>query len=129
MGTRAVVARPTPQGFTGRIFLNDGTPGTAVAVLRGFVLNVQEGDVEAAARVLIDDHPGGWIDVPDPDCRGRCLCHDAPPINGPASTEPTTEQTASEAEYVYVLHPERLAVLAPGGDGWEEIGSTPWWSD
>ncbi|MFF0291073.1 hypothetical protein [Streptomyces sp. NPDC005262] len=124
MGTRAVVARPTPQGFTGRIFLNDGAPDVAMSVLRGFVLNVQEGDVEAAARVLIDEHPGGWIDVPDPDC--RCLCHDAPPSNGAASTEPTTEQTASEAEYVYVLHPERLAVLVPGDDGWEGIRSTPW---
>lgn len=126
MGTQAVVARATESGFTGRIVLHDGAPGTAVLLLRSLVHHVCSGDVEAATRLLIDEHPGGWLDIPDADSDGKCLCHDAPPINGPATTEPETHESSGHVEFVYILQPARLQVLVPGGVGWEEIRSIPW---
>ncbi|GHE79924.1 hypothetical protein GCM10014715_39080 [Streptomyces spiralis] len=127
MGTQAVVARATEGGgFAGRIVLHDGEPGTAASLLRSLVHHVCGGDVEAATRLLIDEHPGGWVDIPDADSDGTCLCHDAPPLNGPATTELATHETSGHTEFVYVLYPDRLQILVLGSDGWEEIRSISW---
>jgi len=129
MGTKAIVARPDENGgFAGRIVLNDGEPQYAIEILRSCVHYVTSGDVADAARLLIDEHPAGWIDLPDADSDGRCLCHGAQIANGPASTELRTDQSSAggEVEFVYVLHPDRLQILAPGQDGWQETSCAPW---
>jgi len=127
MGTHAIVARPTPDGFTGRIILLDGSPDTAVPILLDLAANVHAGDVAATVGHLIDDHPGGWVQLPASDSpQGECLCHDSPPSNEPASTAPVTHDHTGETQFAYVLHPDRIAVHTPGEIPWPQIAVHPW---
>ncbi|MGW2700863.1 hypothetical protein [Streptomyces sp. NPDC001340] len=124
MGTRAIIARPTESGgFAGRYLHHDGAPSTAVSLLRDLVLNVRGGDVEAATRYLLDEHPNGWISLPASDGGGRCLCHDDDVDMGLF-----TDKTDGEGEYAYVLHPDRLEVLARTSEGWLPVRTTAWTS-
>ncbi|MFD7769898.1 hypothetical protein [Streptomyces sp. NPDC059787] len=125
MATRAIIARPaTGGGFAGRYLHRDGAPDTATALLLDFVLTVCGGDVEAATRCLLDEHPNGWINLPASDGGGQCLCHHGDGLDMGL----ITDQTDGEGEYAYVLHPGHLEVLARTSDGWHTIRTTTWTS-
>ncbi|MET9412156.1 hypothetical protein ABZX90_41540 [Streptomyces sp. NPDC002935] len=129
MPTRAIIARPVGGGFAGRYLHRDGAPDSAVWLLRDLVLNVHGGDIEAATRLLLDEHPNGWVSLPASDSDGECFCHigdDADLLDGELLTQ---EGAASrDLEYAYVLHRDHIAVLVPDGDGtnWTEVGQAAW---
>ncbi|WP_327349622.1 hypothetical protein OG772_20280 [Streptomyces sp. NBC_01321] len=126
MSTRAIVARPTEGGgFAGRYLHQDGDPATAMRLLRDFVLLGHSGNVEAATRILLDEHPFGWIDLPDAESDGECFCHSVETASR-LDTGLLTHESDADVEYAYVLHPDRLVALAPGGDGWEPIRTSAW---
>ncbi|WP_073947602.1 hypothetical protein [Streptomyces kebangsaanensis] len=123
MATRAIIARPTGSGgFTGRYLHQDGKPDTAVGLLQDFVLNAHVGDVEAATRFLLDEHPNGWLNLPASDGGGECFCHNGDGLDMGLFTD----QTDGEGEYAYVLHPDRIEVLARASEGWQTIHTTAW---
>ncbi|MCX4750580.1 hypothetical protein OG455_34600 [Kitasatospora sp. NBC_01287] len=126
MTTHAVIARPTPGGFAGRYVHYDGYPRAKVPVLLTAVRDHFRGDVQAAARFYLDDHPAGWDELgidftvlPDSTAPrtdpgafySRCLCH------GPFAAEPQLidqESTLPRHAWVYVLRPEGLQVIRSG---------------
>lgn len=128
MATRSIVARPTEGGgFTGRYVHFNGEPRARVWALRFLVLDVYRGDVEAAARVLLDEHPNGWVTLPDTDA-GECFCHGdqfGDPID---MGQLTHESTGKGLQFAYVLHPDRIDVHVPSADGtgWTLIHSRTW---
>ena len=61
MGTRSVIARPTPDGgFHGTYCHNDGYPAHQGRILFDAVTGSFDGDPDAACCYLIDQHPAGW---------------------------------------------------------------------
>jgi hypothetical protein len=140
VGTRSVIARPTPEGgFTGTYCHYDGYPAHQGRVLHDAVTGHFDGDPDAACRYLIDQHPAGWSVLhgdfaappgyrrhPDPeDLRNQCYCHGDrhdPP------RPPLTQQTAHEAwvDYAYVIGPDRLQVLTSLHGGWQPIAEPAW---
>jgi len=106
------------------------------------------GDVDAAHRYLIDDHPAGWSylggDFTKPtgfarridrfaDGRNQCYCHGD--RDDPAAPLIGQQRAAEFAHYGYVLSHEQLTVLVyrdgrrlePGADvGWS---AQPDWDD
>ncbi|MFD8078987.1 hypothetical protein ACFV3E_40810 [Streptomyces sp. NPDC059718] len=124
MVTRAIVARPTENGgFAGRHVHVDGSPDAVVPLVHGFVRYIHRGNVETATRFLIDDHPFGWKRLPAPDGKGKCWCHDETWHDMGLLTN---DNAPADIQYVYVLHPDRLAVLVDGDNGWAETSSSAW---
>jgi hypothetical protein len=139
VGTRSVIARPSPEGgFTGAYCHYDGYPAHQGRVLHEAVCGHFDGDPEAACRYLIDEHPAGWSVLhgdfaappgyrrhPDPDdLRNQCYCHGDrhdPP-------RPVTDQTARAAwvDYAYVIEPDRLRVLTNLHGSWQAIAEPAW---
>ena len=61
MSTRSVIARPTPEGgFHGTYCHYDGYPAHQGRILFDAVTGYFAGDIDAACRYLIDEHPAGW---------------------------------------------------------------------
>ena len=117
MGTRSVIARPSPDGgFCGTYCHYDGYPAHQGRVLFEAVTGHFAGDPDAACQYLIDQHPAGWSvlygdfsarpgyqhhPAPD-DRRNQCYCHGErhdpprPPLDAdsartpPGSTTPTS---------------------------------------
>jgi hypothetical protein len=90
VGTRSVIARPTPEGgFHGTYCHYNGYPAHQGRVLVEAVTGHFGGDPDAACSYLIDQHPAGWsvlhgdFTTPpgyrhptDPDDRrNQCSCH------------------------------------------------------
>lgn len=63
MSTRAVIARKTATGFTGRYHHWDGYPGGLGATLFALRKTQFKGDTQAMLKVLLDDHPAGWSTI------------------------------------------------------------------
>ncbi|WP_033819761.1 hypothetical protein [Kitasatospora sp. MBT63] len=106
---RSVIARSTPDGFTGRHVHYDGLPVLRIPDLMHLVRTVHQGDARAVADSLIDDHPGGWLTIPSANGdQGECLCH---AIGMPAET--ITHQSATPAlhPWIYIINHTHLAVL------------------
>ena len=140
MGTRSVIARPTPEGgFHGTYCHYDGYPAHQGRVLHDAVGGHFDRDPDAACRYLIDQHPAGWSVLhgdfaappgyrrhPDPDdLRNQCYCHGGrhdPP------RPPLTDRTARAAwvDYAYVIEPDRLRVLTNLAGGWQPIAEPAW---
>ena len=67
MGTRACIARKTPQGFQGRYHHWDGYPtGLGKALFTLYEGHFRR-DLEAMLKTLVDDHPAGWSTICDKD--------------------------------------------------------------
>ncbi|MGW3657159.1 hypothetical protein ACWD6R_16355 [Streptomyces sp. NPDC005151] len=131
MAARSIVARPAEGGgFAGRYVHFDGEPTTRVWVLRHLVLNVHAGDVAAAARALLDEHPNGWVRLPDEaEDDGECFCHSGSDNDRIDMGLLTHEGTADrDLHYAYVLHPDRIEVLARNADrtGWTYMRRATW---
>ena len=90
MGTRSVIARPTPEGgFHGIYCHYDGYPAHQGRVLFEAVTGHFGGDTDAACTYLIDQHPAGWsvlhgdfttppgyrLPTDPDDRRNQCYCH------------------------------------------------------
>jgi hypothetical protein len=65
VGTRSVIARPSPEGgfhgsFHGSYCHYDGYPAHQGRVLFEAVTGPFAGDPDAACQYLIDQHPAGW---------------------------------------------------------------------
>jgi hypothetical protein len=140
VGTRSVIARPTPEGgFTGTYCHYDGYPAHQGRVLHEAITGHFDGDTDAACRYLIDQHPAGWSVLhgdfaappgyrchPDPDdLRNQCYCHGDrrdPP------RPPLTQQTALAAwvDYAYLIEPDRLRVLTSLHSSWQPIAEPAW---
>jgi hypothetical protein len=137
----SVIARPMPVGWEGRYCHHRGNPAHLGRVLFGAVTGHFAGDVDAARRYFIDDHPAGWSylggDFTKPagfargidrfaDRRNQCYCHgDRHDPAAPVITEP---QAAGFAHYGYVLGDDRLVVLAYRDSGRLEPGAEVPWS-
>ncbi|MFD3455807.1 hypothetical protein ACFWVC_26965 [Streptomyces sp. NPDC058691] len=119
MTTRSLIARPTADGgFAGRYVHCDGEPTARIFALADVVLNVHGGDVEAAARALLDEHPNGWVSLPGSDDAGECFCHSSQESQRIDMGLLTQKDTAGgNLEYAYVLHADRIDVYVPDDDG------------
>ncbi len=134
MGTRSVIARPSPDGgFSGTYCHYDGYPAHQGRVLFDAVIGHFAGDPDAACHYLIDEHPAGWSVLhgdfntppgyqhyPDPtDQRNQCYCHGD---RADPPQRPFTEDTAAGAglDYAYVIGPDRLRVLT-NRHGWQPV--------
>jgi hypothetical protein len=140
MGTRSVIARPTPEGgFCGTYCHYDGYPAHQGRILFEAVTGHFGGDPDAACTYLIDQHPAGWsvlhgdFTTPpgyrrstDPDdLRNQCYCH------GDRHDPPRThldDHTAHDAwvDYAYVIAPDRLQVLTDVEGGWQPVAEPAW---
>jgi hypothetical protein len=139
VGTRSVIARPTPDGgFTGTYCHYDGYPGHQGRILFEAVTGHFGGDLQAAGQYLIDAHPAGWSVLhgdfslppghqrhPDPgDRRNQCYCHGdrhdppRPPLDADSAR-------AAGVDYAYLLDPDRLTVLL-NRDGWLPVAEPAW---
>jgi hypothetical protein len=140
MGTRSVIARPTPEGgFCGTYCHYDGYPAHQGRVLFEAVTGHFAGDPDAACSYLIDQHPAGWsvlhgdfitppgyrLSTDSDDRRNQCYCHGDrrdPP------RPPLDDRTAHHAwvDYAYVIAPERLQVLTDVEGGWQPVAEPAW---
>jgi hypothetical protein len=140
VSTRSVIARPTPEGgFSGTYCHYDGYPAHQGRILFDGVTGHFAGDIDAACRYLIDEHPAGWsvlggdFTIPagfragrhPQDLGSQCYCHGdrhEPP------RPPLTEQTARDAfvDYAYVLDAERLHVVTNRPGGWQPVAEVAW---
>lgn len=150
MGTRSIIARPTPDGFAGRYCHWDGYPE---GVGKEIWHIVARDGVEKACKILLDDHYS-WSGLASnqPDLAGIEKNYDAPfgsfeylaysvgdDINVPgygishADAQPDeflTEETAKQAwcEWVYVIGSDTLTIIKVDGESqadWESC-SFPW---
>jgi hypothetical protein len=139
VGTRSVIARPSPDGgFRGTYCHYDGYPAHQGRVLFEAVTGHFNGDPDAACQYLIDQHPAGWSVLygdftappgyqhhPDPDDRrNQCYCHGErhdpprPPLDANSAR-------AAWVDYAYLLDPDRLRVLTSRG-GWQPVAEPAW---
>ncbi|GAA1110028.1 MULTISPECIES: hypothetical protein [Nocardiopsis] len=63
MSTRGAIAVPTDTGWRGRYHHFDSRPAQLGHELLHLYHRTFDGDHEAMARVLIDDHPAGWANL------------------------------------------------------------------
>ena len=139
MGTRSVIARPSPDGgFCGTYCHYDGYPAHQGRVLFDAVTGHFAGDSDAACYYLIDEHPAGWSVLygdfsaapgyqhhPDPDDRrNQCYCHGE---RADPPQPPFSDDTAAGAglDYAYVIDSDRLRVLT-NRDGWQPVADPAW---
>ncbi len=138
MGTRSVIARPTGEGWAGRYCHADGYPDHQGRVLFDAVTGHFAGDVDAACRYLIDEHPAGWSAlggdfaqppgfqaVGDPGGRNQCYCHgdrDEPPED---LLDPERAR-AVFIQYAYVLGSDGMRVLRARTGGWDQLAELAW---
>ena len=140
MGTRSVIARPTPEGgFHGTYCHYDGYPAHQGRILFDAVTGHFAGDTDAACTYLIDQHPAGWSvlggDFTTPpgyrrstdsdDRRNQCYCHGDrhdPP------RPPLDDHSARHAwvDYADVIAPDRLPVLTDVEGGWQPVAEPAW---
>jgi hypothetical protein len=139
VGTRSVIARPTPDGgFCGVYCHYDGYPAHQGRILFDAVTGHFGGDPQAACQYLIDQHPAGWSVLygdfsvppgyqhhPDPgDRRNQCYCHGErhdpprPPLDAHGAR-------AAGLDYAYVVDPDRLTVLL-NRYGWLPVAEPAW---
>ena len=140
MGTRSVIARPSPEGgFHGIYCHYDGYPAHQGRVLFDAVTGHFGGDTDAACTYLIDQHPAGWsvlhgdfttppgyrLPTDPDDRRNQCYCHGD--RHDPPRT-PLDDHSASDAwvDYAYVIAPDRLQVLTSLHGGWQPIADPAW---
>lgn len=60
MSTRAIIARPTDDGWQGTYHHSDGYPTHLGKVLHNACREFFDGSPEAMLKFIIDEHPGGW---------------------------------------------------------------------
>ena len=147
MGTRSVIARPTPEGgFCGIYCHYDGYPAHQGRVLFEAVTGHFGGDTDAACSYLIDQHPAGWsvlhgdfttppgyrLPTDPDDLRNQCYCHGDRHVDIVANRLPRRFglNPAREVQVLCPMHRgpagagvlnERLqAALTPGRDGLAE---------
>ncbi|MEU4095533.1 hypothetical protein [Streptomyces sp. NPDC026673] len=118
MATKSILARPTADGgFAGRHVQCDGYPTARIFTLGYLVSNVHRGNVEAAARALLDEHPNGWVSLPRRGNPGECYCHSGDQTDRIDMGLLTQEGTAGgQYEYAYVLHTDLLAIYEPNAE-------------
>src|SRR6266581_7135446 len=96
MSTRSVIARRTPEGFTGVYHHFDGYPSGVGAQLKQLYNGHFHKDIKAMMHTLIDEHSTGWSNINGADFtqipgfieygssikeddprynRPRCYCH------------------------------------------------------
>jgi len=63
MSTRAVIARKTARGWSGRYHHNSGSPTDLGAELWRQVSEEFKGDLVSMLAILIDQHPAGWSSI------------------------------------------------------------------
>lgn len=63
MSTRAVIARKTARGWSGRYHHCDGYPTGLGAELWRQLRENFKGDLRAMLKILIDEHPAGWDSI------------------------------------------------------------------
>lgn len=63
MSTRAIIARPTDDGWQGAYQHSDGYPTWLGKRLHSACREHFDGNAEAMMKFLIDDHPGGWSSI------------------------------------------------------------------
>lgn len=148
MATRSVIARPGSYGWEGRYHHYDGHPHRLGNTLLDTVRGHFAGDVQAAVKFLIDDHPAGWSSINGADFslpagfraygdRGaahgpECYCHGdrndpADELIGPG------RGSTSGVPYAYVLRPEGLDLLTRRALPWDKrlivVDTVPWDGD
>lgn len=134
MGTRGFIGRPN-LGLDGDpvgVYHHwDSYPTALGATLFAAIRGHFEGDIEAALRFLIDDHPAGWSTINGADLsqpsgfeeRGfrttgtHCYCHGGRSEEGWGLT--LSKAAGSGCEYAYVISPETrtMYVLSSYTDG------------
>ncbi|WP_433919822.1 hypothetical protein OIE50_38955 [Streptomyces canus] len=128
LSTRAVIARPTADGYAGMYVHFDGYPGSKLPLLLAAYQHRFAGDVEAMARHLIDEVHHGWEEL------GTDLLDGAPAglrrsLTGgeeypsrqltnvyntdgtPAERELITQDGTEDLEWAYVLHESGIEVI------------------
>jgi len=138
VGTRSVIARPAGDGWQGRACHYDGYPDHQGRVLFDAVTGHFAGDVNAACRYLIDEHPAGWSflggDFTQPPGfhaagnaggRNQCYCHGDRDEPAESLLDPGTARACS-TQYAYVLASDGMRVLRASRGGWDQLAELAW---
>ncbi|WP_406410949.1 hypothetical protein [Streptomyces sp. NBC_01614] len=133
----ALIARPTPSGFTGRFCTRGGSPDRLEGLLLRAVTHYFHGHVAVAQAYLIDAHPAGWYRIggdftsetgyrhdKKESLANLCYCHGE--TKAPPRELDATGAAEAGVDWAYVLETDHLKVLTPVRNGWYEVRSTPW---
>lgn len=131
MSTRAVIARKTQSGFTGRYHHWDGYPSALGATLFTIYQGHFDRDLPRMLKYLLDDHPAGWSTINDADFAleagydlvkaPQCYCHGGRSEKGCRYTEANAQ--ASGCEWAYVFDGSQMLILSSyHPDGGKMIG-------
>jgi hypothetical protein len=156
MSTRSIIARPLNDvGWTGNYHHNDGYPAGVGKTLWAAYHGHFAGDLAAMLAYLIDDHPGGWSSLveadlsrppgyrehghcpsPSDDPEGfrdffsypRCFCHGDRNETDTGHREHIGPAVGDDwdIEWVYVLHPYGMDVLAALDHEFRHMAYVPW---
>ncbi|GAA1215392.1 hypothetical protein GCM10009665_01520 [Kitasatospora nipponensis] len=136
MSTRSIIARPTPSGFAGRYVHREGAPTHRIPALLTAVRGHFGGDIQAAARFYLDDHPAGWERLGtdframpgsigpgvDQDAgHNRCFCHGTRSEDACLITQDTVDPLWHE--WIYLLRHEGLQVIRTD---WRKCTQADW---
>jgi len=136
MATRGIIARKTPEGWSGVYHHWDSYPSGLGQTLYRLYHGYFQRNLAAMLCVLIDEHRAGWSNINGVDFskapgwseeqdRPCCYCHGG--RNEPAQALITMQSDTLGAEYAYALDEGRrtMHVFAWWGDGevfsWRQI--------
>ncbi len=117
MSTRGVIARTTGEegAFKGVYTHSDSYPTWAGKYLWALLHQQYQGNLKAMLHDLIDQHSGGWSELPTLGEPGRCFCHDKNSADDGDMifTQEDTNAPDTDIEWVYAFDEEtnRLYVI------------------
>ena len=145
MSISAIIARPRPDGFIGRIHLEDGDPAALGRTLYHIHRTQFHGNTTNMLRVLLDEHPAGWVSIVGHDfaypagyttkphllnyteywkspewLRPQCRCHGDAQYPEMTCTE---QDELWEFDWIYLIHVQNceLVIIQPHSDNSVEM--------
>jgi hypothetical protein len=128
---RSIIARPTGDGFAGRYVHQDGHPTARVPILLTAFQTHFVGNITAATRFYLDDHPAGWLSLgtdftaaPNyqaPSCANRCFCHGRDDEGPTLLTHDTVDPLWHE--WIYLLRTDGLQIIRTD---WRKCTQATW---
>jgi hypothetical protein len=103
-----IIARPdaaNPTQYLGVYVHSNGMPTAGGKILFAQVVTRFKGDVEAALKYYIDEHPTGWSYLSEAFGQNECYCHDHG--EGTAETAYHGPEHEQGNDWTYILWPAK----------------------